>query len=322
MAADNKPTILKVGKFAMLPELEQALKERGTYFVDSALSEEERIKVRAQTDFVIASGGTRFQKEDYDSCPQLKGIVCFSVGYDKIDVKEAIARNVFLTHTPDVLSDEVANTALMLLLTTTRQCKAAQDYIEEGVWGLAPAFPLTTSIGGKKLGIAGLGRIGKEIASRALSFKMEVGYYGRHPQADITYPYFSSLAELAKWSDVLLLAMPATADNKHCVNKEILEQLGQQGYLINIARGSLVDTAALIAALDQGTIAGAGLDVFENEPQVPEALWHRPNVILQPHVGSATKETRLAMANLVITNLDAILHHEAVRTPVPGTRKQ
>lgn len=314
-------TILKVGKFDMLPELEAQLKEHGSYYVDNALSESERAAVRARTDIVVASGGSQFKAPDFDSCPNLRAIVCFSVGYDGIDIPSAIAHNVFVTHTPNVLNDDVANTALMLLLNCTREAKAAHDYIERGAWGKEPALPLTTSIGGKKLGIAGLGRIGKEIAARAAAFKMEIGYYGRHQQADVDYHYFGFLQDLATWCDVLLLAMPASPDNFHCVDRTILTALGPQGYLVNIARGSIVNTADLIWALDHQIIAGAGLDVFEQEPNVPEGLQHRSNVSLLPHQGSATKETRQAMANLVIANLDAILQGKEVLTPVPGTRK-
>lgn len=314
-------TILKVGRFDMLPELEAQLKERGTYYVDNALSLEERAEVRARTDIVVASGGSQFKAADFESCPQLKAIVCFSVGYDGIDVKSAIAKNVFVTHTPNVLNDDVANTAMMLLLNCTRQAKAAQDYIERDAWGHESAFPLTTSIGGKKLGIVGLGRIGKEIAARAAAFKMEIGYFGRHQQTDVSYRYFPSLLELATWCDVLLLALPASKENYHSVDLSVLKALGPEGYLINIARGSIVNTEDLITALDLGLIAGAGLDVYEKEPGVPEGLQRRYNVSLLPHLGSATKETRLAMANLVIANLDAILQGKEAITPVPGTRK-
>lgn len=313
-------TILKVGKFDMLPYLEQELKARGDYYVDNKLSDEQRAQIRAKTDIVVASGGSQFKAPDFDSTPNLKAIVCFSVGYDGIDINEAIKRNIFVTHTPNVLNDDVANTALMLMLNCTREFKACQDYIEQDKWGKSAPYPLTTSIGHKKLGIAGLGRIGKEIAARASAFKMDIGYYGRHKQDDVAYPYFSSLKDLATWSDILMLVMPATSDNKHCINKEILSALGPQGYLVNVARGSIVDTQDLIFCLQNHLIAGAALDVYENEPHVPSELMKLPNVALQPHIGSATKETRKAMAQLVIDNLDNILAGKEVITPVPGTR--
>lgn len=313
-------TILKVGKFDMLPALREALQARGDYFVDSELSDAERELVRAKTDIVVASGGSQFKEADFQTTPNLKAIVCFSVGYDGIEIPSAVKRNIFVTHTPNVLNDDVANTTLMLILNVTRQFKAAQEYIEQGKWGSGIKFPLTTSVGYKKLGIAGLGRIGRAIAERAEPFKMEIGYFGRHKQNDVSYPYFSSLKDLATWADILVLAMPASAENKHAVNKEILECLGKEGYLINIARGSIVDTDALIEALNNHTIAGCALDVFENEPEVPVDLLKRDNVALQPHLGSATNETRKAMAELVIANLDAVIEGKEVITPVPYTR--
>lgn len=313
-------TLLKVGAFDMPSYLEEELKKRGELFVDSKLDEAQRAEVRAKTDFVIASGISKFTPSDYETTPNLKGIVCFSVGYDQIDVNAAISRNIFFTHTPDVLNDDVANTAMMLLLDCTREAKFAQEHIENRLWVAKKPFPLTTSIGHKKMGIAGLGRIGKEIATRALAFKMEIGYYGRHEQKDVPYRYFANLKDMAAWSDVLMLAMPATADNRHCVKKEILEALGKDGYLINIARGSIVNTEDLVEAIKNHTIAGAGLDVYETEPCAPEGLMGLPNVALQPHAASGTHETRKAMADLVLQNLDAIIAGQKVITPVPGTR--
>lgn len=313
--------ILKVGAFPLSDELKQAMEERGEFYIEDELSPEERAKVRQRTTIVLGSGGTQFKEADFATCPHLKGIVCYSVGYDGIDVPAVIKHNVFLTHTPDVLSNEVADTAMMLLLNCTRQAKSAQEYIENGQWGHAEPFPLTTSIEQKKIGIAGLGRIGKAIAQRAEAFNMRIGYYGRQPHHDVNYPFFGNLKLMAEWCDVLMLIMPATPENKHCVNLDVLKALGSKGYLINVARGSLVKTEDLITALDQNIIAGAALDVFENEPEVPAELMHRPNVVLLPHLGSATVETRHQMAELVVKNLDAIIQGQSVLTPVPGTRR-
>ena len=174
--------ILKVGAFPLSDELKQAMEERGEFYIEDELSPEERAKVRQRTTIVLGSGGTQFKEADFATCPHLKGIVCYSVGYDGIDVPAVIKHNVFLTHTPDVLSNEVADTAMMLLLNCTRQAKSAQEYIENGQWGHAEPFPLTTSIEQKKIGIAGLGRIGKAIAQRAEAFNMRIGYYGRRLQ--------------------------------------------------------------------------------------------------------------------------------------------
>lgn len=313
--------ILKVGKFSITPQLHQAMLERGEFIIEDELNESERAQARQRTTMVLASGGSHFTEEDFNSCPKLKGITCFSVGYDGINIPAAIKHNVFVTHTPDVLSYEVANTAIMLLLDCTRQSKAAQEYIENDQWGHAAPFPLASSLQNKKLGIAGLGRIGKAIAKRATVFDMEIGYYGRHRHDDVSYPFFDELKHMAAWCDILLLIMPASAENKHCVNLEVLKALGPQGYLVNVGRGSLVNTNDLITALDQKLIAGAGLDVFENEPNVPQELMHRPNVALLPHLGSATNETRYKMMELVVKNFDAIVNGKEVITPVIGTRK-
>lgn len=313
-------TLLKVGSFDMLPYLKEELMKRGNFYVDRDLDEAERARIRAKTDYVIASGGSKFDKEDFASTPNLKGIVCFSVGYDRIDVAEAVKRNIFVTHTPDVLNDDVANTAMMLMLDCTRRSKAGHEHIDSGTWAQRKPFPLTTSINSKKLGIAGLGRIGKEIAVRAAAFKMEIGYYGRAKQSAVPYQYFDNLKDMATWCDVLMIAMPATKDNFHCINQDILEALGKDGYLINIARGSIVNTEDLVAALKSSTIAGAGLDVYEVEPCAPEGLMHLDNVALQPHAGSATQETRKAMADLVLQNLNAMIANQEVITPVPFTR--
>lgn len=310
-------TILKVGRFPMPEELKQSLMQYGELFVDSALSDEERVKVRERTSIIVASGSSEFTYDDYKTTPNLKAIVCFSVGYDKINIQGAIDNGVIVTHTPNVLNDDVANTALMLTLATTRELVNHHNYVENGEWGKSP-IGTTVSIGGKKMGIVGLGRIGKEIATRAAAFKMTIGYHGRHKQ-DVPYEYFDNLLDLAKWADVLMLACPASSENYHMINDEVLAALGPQGYLINIARGSIVDTEALIRALDAKTIAGAGLDVYEHEPKVEDELKHRVNVVLLPHAGSATNETRKAMGDLVMENLKLILDGKDPKTPVPGT---
>lgn len=313
-------TILKVGNFDMMDELVAELKARGDFFELSKLQEPEKSAIMAKTDIVVASGGSIMHHAEFEAMPQLKGIVCFSVGFDGIDLNEANQRNIFVTNTPDVLNEEVANTAMLLLLACTRQFKAAQEFIENGSWEKQQSFPLTYSIEGKRLGIAGLGRIGKAIARRAAVFNMEIGYYGRHQQSGVDYPYFSSIKDLAQWCDCLMLIMPASPENQHCVNLEVLEALGKEGYLINVARGSQVKTDDLIYALDHQLIAGAALDVFEAEPNVPHEFFKRHNVALMPHLGSATVDTRMNMGNLGLANLDAILQGQPVKTPVPGTR--
>lgn len=313
-------TILKVGNFDMMDELVCELKKRGNFYEMSHLKDPKKAEILAKTDIVVASGGSIMHHAEYEAMPNLKGIVCFSVGFDGIDLEEANKRQIFVTNTPEVLNEEVANTAMLLMLACTRRFKASQSFIEDGKWEQYQAFPLTTSIEGKRLGIAGLGRIGKAIARKAEAFHMEIGYYGRHQQAEVSYPYFSSISNLATWCDCLMLIMPASPENHHCVDLSVLKALGPQGYLINVARGSQVKTDDLIYALDHNLIAGAALDVFEDEPRVPHALFNRDNVALMPHLGSATVETRMNMGDLGLANLDAILNGQPVKTPVPGTR--
>lgn len=316
-------TILKVGDFDMMDELVAALKERGDFYCASELNDFDREAVFAKTDIVVASGGSIMHKPEFDAMPNLKGIVCFSVGFDGIDLDEANQRGIFVTNTPDVLNAEVANTAIMLMLACTRQFKASQDFIEQGKWENHEVFPLTTSLEGKRLGIVGLGRIGKTIAAKAsAAFNMQIGYHGRNQQIDIAYQYFSRLKDLAAWCDCLVLIMPASPENHHCIDLEILKAIGKKGFLINVARGSQVNTNDLIYALDNELIAGAGLDVYEDEPHVPQELFHRPNVALMPHLGSATVETRQQMGKLGLENLDAIIAGKPVTTPVPGTRTE
>ena len=243
----------------------------------------------------------------------------YGVGYDGIDVNEAIKRNIFISHTPNVLNDDVANTAVALLMNTTRQMIEAQKFIERKDWENGAVMPLGVSFTGLKVGIAGLGRIGKEIAARLEAFKCDIAYFA-HGKKDVSYKFFASLSDMASWCDALIIAMPSTKETFHCVNEEILQKLGPNGFLVNIARGALVDTDALIKALDNKIIAGAGLDVFEQEPKVPQELFNRPNVVLTPHIGSATTYTRMEMAKLVLANIDAFIAGKNLITKVPGTR--
>lgn len=311
-------TLLKVGRFPMPEKLKSSLLAFGDFYVDHELSETERAEVRARADIVVASGGSEFTRKDFESTPNLKAVVCFSVGYDKIDVAAAIDHGVIVTNTPQVLDDDVANTAMMLLLSTTRRLYATQKYVQEGQWGKKP-LSLTDSITKKNLGIVGLGRIGHEIAARASACKMNIAYYGHRRKTDVAYDFYENLMDLAKWADVLMISCPASDETYHMIDAKVLEALGPTGYLINIARGSIVNTKDLIHALDNNIIAGAGLDVFEHEPNIEVELLNRDNVALLPHVGSATHETRAQMASLVIQNIEQILKGGTPLTPLPGT---
>jgi lactate dehydrogenase-like 2-hydroxyacid dehydrogenase len=254
----------------------------------------------------------------FDKLPNLEILASFGVGYDHVDAIEAAKRNVIVTNTPDVLNDEVADLTLGLLLATIRQLPQADRFLREGRWLEGP-FPLSATLRGRKVGIVGLGRIGKAIAQRIESFGVPVSYHGRSEQADVPYPYFATARDLAKAVDVLIVIIPGGAGTKHLINAEVLEALGPNGILINVARGSVVDERALIEALRSRTILSAGLDVFEDEPQVPQELIDIEHVVLLPHVGSATDHTRAAMGKLVADNLVSWFSGKGPMTPVPET---
>lgn len=253
----------------------------------------------------------------FDRLPKLEIVSSFGVGYDTIDVNEAARRGIVVTHTPDVLSDEVADLALGLLLATVRRIPHADRYLREGRWRQA-SFPLTASLRARKAGILGLGRIGRAIATRLEAFGVSVAYHGRHPQ-DGPYAYHDSLIGLARASDILIVAAPGGPETQGIVDAAVLAALGPDGIVINIARGSVIDEAALTAALKAGTILGAGLDVFENEPHVPGDLAALDNTVLLPHVGSGSHTTRAAMGRLLTDNLFAWFEGRAPLTPVPET---
>lgn len=250
--------------------------------------------------------------------PNLRIVSSFGVGYDLVDAKEAARRGILVTNTPDVLNDEVADLSMGLLISTMRRLPQADRFVREGRW-LKGNFPLTDTLRGKSMGILGLGRIGKAIAKRAEAFGLKISYSGRSQQADVAYPYFASLLEMAKAVDILLVIAPGGAATKGIVSRAVMEALGPKGTLINVARGSLVDEAALVELLASGQLGAAGLDVFEDEPRVPEALFGMENVVLLPHVGSASVYTRNEMGQLVVDNLIAVAEGRGPLTPVPET---
>jgi len=272
------------------------------------------IKAHPDTRFVAASGGW-VPAEVFQALPKLEIVSCFGVGYDGVDIAAAKAAKVPVTNTPDVLNDCVADTTMGLVLGAMRKLPQADRFVRDGSW-LKGGQALTTSVHHKKMGIAGLGRIGKTIAKRAQGFDMEIAYYGRSKQADVPFKYFADIADMAAWCDVLVVITPGGAATRNMIDARVLKALGPKGYLVNISRGSVVDEPALIEALKTGAIAGAGLDVFADEPRVPEALLALDNVALAPHVGSATNETRDAMGNLVVDNLIAVKNGKKPLTPV------
>ncbi|AOG09062.1 2-hydroxyacid dehydrogenase [Agrobacterium sp. RAC06] len=266
----------------------------------------------------VVSG--RFPASLIERLPKLEVIGSFGVGYDGVDVKAASAAGVIVTNTPDVLNDEVADTAIALLLNTMRQFYFAERYLRDGRWEKEGAFPLSPlSLKGRKVGLHGLGRIGMEIANRLLPFKVELAYHTRRPRTGVDFVYHDTLTGLAKAVDVLISIVPSTPETKDALNAEVLSALGPNGVLINVGRGSTVDEPALIAALQAGTIAAAGLDVFADEPRVPQALIDLPNVSLLPHVASASVPTRDAMADLVVDNIVSWFDTGRPLTAVPET---
>jgi len=245
------------------------------------------------------------------SLPDLRVVSSLGVGLDKFDLPALTERGVVVGYTPEVLNDAVADLAFALLLALSRRIVAADGFVRRGDWP-SKQFPIATQVAGKKLGILGLGRIGSVVARRASGFDMEVRYHNRSPVADSPFVHERTASGLAAWADFLVIVTAGGPQTRHLVSREVLDALGPQGYLINVSRGPVVDEAALIEYLQQKRIAGAGLDVFEKEPQVPEALRQLDNVVLSPHIGSQTEETRAAMAQRVINNLEAYFAGQAL----------
>ena len=265
---------------------------------------------------IAASGESKVPAALIAQLPALEIISVFGVGYDGVDVAAAKARNVMVTHTPNVLNDDVADLAIGLMLSAARQLPAADRYVKDGQWPKGP-MPLARKVSGARMGIVGMGRIGQAIAQRALAFNMSVAYTARSAKANIPHAYYPSATALAAESDYLVVITPGGEGTRKLINAEVLKALGTKGILVNVARGSVVDEAALIEALQNGVIGGAGLDVFEAEPNVPESLRALPHVVLAPHIGSATSQTRQAMADLAFNNLKSHFDGQAVHTPVP-----
>jgi lactate dehydrogenase-like 2-hydroxyacid dehydrogenase len=273
-------------------------------------------KVAPQVRAVAGSGDSKVSAELMAQLPALELISIMGVGYDGVDVAAAKARGVMVTHTPNVLNDDVADLAIGLMLCAARQLPAADRFVRSGQWLKGP-MPLARKMSGARLGLVGMGRIGQAIAQRAQAFGTQIAYHTRSPKAGVPYAYHADLLSLARDSDFLVLITPGGAGTRHLVNAQVLQALGPKGFLVNVARGSVVDEAALIEALEGGVIGGAALDVFEDEPRVPQRLMDLPQVVLVPHIGSATGQTRQAMADLAFGNLREHFAGRPVLTPVP-----
>lgn len=265
---------------------------------------------------VAGTGEASVPRNLLSQLPHAKVVSVFGVGYDGVDVPAAIEHGIPVTHTPDVLTDDVADLAMGLVLSVGRTIPQADQFVRAGQWPNGP-MALGRKVSGARLGIVGLGRIGKAIARRANGFGMSIAYTARTEKTDSGFRFFPSATELAAHVNFLVVITPGGAGTKHLINAEVLKALGPRGFLINVARGSVVDEQALIDALQNGTIAGAGLDVFANEPNVPEVLWGMNNVVLTPHMASATTETRQAMADLAFANMQAGTSGAPLHTPVP-----
>lgn len=311
----SKPKVLQIG--ALSERFNRTLAER--YDVTALWQQAEPLAFLrehgAEFELMVSSARFGCSAEQLALLPNLRAICSFGVGYDPYPLDLLRDRGIVISTTPDVLNDCVADLAMGLVIDTARQLASSDRFVRDGKW-LTGSYPLTRKVSGKKLGIVGYGRIGQAIARRAEGFAMPVRYHQRRENPASAHGYEADLLALAQWADFLVLACPGGAATHHLINAEVLAALGPQGILVNIARGSVVDQPALVTALLDGTLGGAGLDVFEGEPKVPEALFALPNVVLLPHVGSGTVETRREMEELVFANLQAFIDKGELLTPL------
>jgi hydroxypyruvate reductase len=255
----------------------------------------------------ITAGGTPLGGEAMDLMPKLGAIVCYGTGYDGVDLAAAATRQITVAHSPGANAASVADIAVTLMLAAVRRLPVADQYVRSGDWAAAKPSPMMrpqAGMRGRKVGVYGMGEIGRKIAARVAAFETEVGYFSRS-KYDLPYQFFPSLEALSDWCSVLMIAVRAGPDTHHVVNADVLKKLGRDGYVVNISRGSVIDEEALVSALADQTIAGAGLDVYAGEPHPPGALTAFPNIVLTPHIGGHTLESHVAMQDCVIANLEA-----------------
>jgi lactate dehydrogenase-like 2-hydroxyacid dehydrogenase len=270
---------------------------------DQMFAPEQLAGIRA----MITAGGTPLGGEIIDLMPKLGAIVCYGTGFDGVDLAAAAKRSIAVGHSPGANASSVADIAMTLMLAVTRRLLVADEYVRSGNWAAAKPSPMMRpqpGMRGRRVGVYGMGEIGRKMAARVAAFESEVGYFSRS-RRELPYRYFPSLAALAEWCSVLMIAVRAGPDTHRAVDAEILKGLGADGYVVNIARGSVIDQQALVAALADKTIAGAGLDVYATEPHAPDALTAFPNVVLTPHLGGHTVESHIAMQDCVMANLEA-----------------
>lgn len=316
-AVTQSPAVVTVGP--LMPDLVAALEERYAARPLEALDptgDGSGAGVRV----AVTTGRTGVRADTLDRLPDLGAVVHFGVGHDRTDLEALAARGVVASTTPDVLTDCVADTAVGLVIDVMRRLSAADRFVRRGEWarpgGGSYAFPLTRKVSGARVGILGLGRIGKAVAVRLEAFGCAVSYTGSRAQSGVDLPYVADLAELAREVDVLVLTCALTDRTRGAVDATVLDALGPDGFLVNVARGAVVDEAAMVAALEGGRLGGAGLDVFADEPQVPAALLERDDVVLLPHLASGTVETRAAMRDLVLANVASFLDDGTLVTPL------
>ena len=264
---------------------------------------------------VLTNGTQGIKAAEMDQLPNLKIIGAFGAGFENIDVKAARAKGIAVTHGPGTNSKAVADHAMALMLAVSRHIVPMHAQVQEGEWSVSDVrWP---SVYGKRLGIMGLGRIGMEITKRATGFDLEIGYHNRSQRSDVDYPYFDDVPTMAKWCDYLICSSPGGDSTHHAINTEVLENLGPDGVIVNIGRGSIVDTDALVRALVSGTISGAGLDVLEDEPKVPKSIIGLKNLTMTPHIAGNCPEATIAKLELYMQNVELCLNRNAPLTPVP-----
>ncbi|MFQ1702000.1 2-hydroxyacid dehydrogenase [Loktanella agnita] len=316
----DKPNLLVIGG-AMSPPMQAALEQDFTLHKLHAQDDQQAWLAAHGADMpsVLTDGHWGVRPDVMLHLSSVKMISCYGVGYDNIDAASCAGKGIMVTHTPNVLNAEVANTALLLWLATSRRLVRDDKYIRDGKWPDGNA-PLTHSVDDRKVGILGLGRIGEELARRLAVFNADISYHTRTEKPESGFRYYNALVDMARDVDVLFCITPGGAATHHLVNRDVMDALGPNGTLINVGRGTVVDEAELVKALADGRLGNAGLDVFENEPQVPQELFDMDQVTLLPHVGSATVETRTAMGDLAVSNLQQFLRDGTVISPVPECR--
>ena len=306
----NVPPVLRIGEFPA--NAHALLQARFQLFTPADIERDDALRERIGA--IVTRSNYDIDIALIERLPSLRIIATSGVGFDRIPVAFARERGIVVANTPDLLNAAVAELTIGLILALLRQLPQADRFVRSGAWSKG-AFPLGSSLAGKRVGIIGMGRIGKEIARRLAPFDVRLAYFGRTKQA-LPFEWFAHPQELARWSDILIAACPGGSETRHLVDAAMLDALGPQGALVNIARGSVVDEDALVQALERNAIAGAALDVFEQEPLESSALRAFDHVVLSPHIGSATHETRLAMAQLTIDNIVSFFSTGKALTPV------